>query len=311
MPHPQMMNNWNGWFVLDKPHGMSSNDALQKVRRHFGKVKAGHAGTLDPLATGILPIALGEATKVIPFAMDHTKTYVFDVEWGEERTTDDAEGDISHISSVRPTQQAIESILSSFVGAQLQTPPLYSAIKLQGKRACDRVRKGEDVTLSPRTIAIHGLCLLNISSPNTACFEVVCGKGTYVRSLARDIGRALGTAAHITALRRTRVGPFRESQAHTLEKVLEMQDHCALKEAVYSVDIVLDDIPVIILTDPNIDRLRKGQRLTGADIILDDSTEHPTGTVFRCYDTHGIFHALAHFDQNILSPYRVLNYVKE
>lgn len=301
------MNSWNGWVVLDKPLGLSSNDALQKVRRHFGRVKAGHAGTLDPLATGILPIALGEATKVIPFAMDHIKTYVFEVRWGEERTTDDSEGDVCHTSSLRPSVTDILSILPTFIGELSQMPPTYSAIKIQGKRACDRVRQGEEITLAPRTVRIHELRFIEAPSPHTARFEVICGKGTYVRSLARDIGRALGTAAHIATLRRTHVGPFQENQAHSLEKVLEMKDHCALKEVVYSVDIVLDDIPVIVLTDPNIDRLRKGQRLSGSDIILDESAEHSTGTVFRCYDTHGVFHALAHFYQNILSPYRVLN----
>jgi tRNA pseudouridine55 synthase len=208
----------DGWIVLDKPTGLTSTHALSMVKRQFKADKAGHAGTLDPLASGILPLAFGEATKTVPFVMDGEKAYRFTVLWGVETNTDDSDGEMVNSSANRPTRQQIEAILPRFTGVIMQVPPQFSALKIQGERAYDLARDGEVVKLEPREVEIISLELTDMTE-DTATFEAACGKGTYVRSLARDFGRILGCYGHIVALRRTRVGPFDENEAVKLSEI--------------------------------------------------------------------------------------------
>lgn len=209
----------HGWVILDKPLGMTSTQAVGYVKRLFDAQKAGHAGTLDPLATGILPIALGEATKTVSFAVDGEKAYRFTVRWGAETNTDDAEGSVVRTSEARPRLDEIEALLPSFIGEVAQVPPQFSAIKIDGERAYDLARDGETVALEPRLVVIQDLRVVDVPDADTTVFEAECGKGTYVRSLARDMGRQLGCFGHVIALRRTRVGPFSEDEAVTKDEI--------------------------------------------------------------------------------------------
>ncbi|TCD16346.1 tRNA pseudouridine(55) synthase TruB [Oricola cellulosilytica] len=208
----------SGWLVFDKPLGMGSTDAVSKIKWLFKAEKAGHAGTLDPLASGILPIALGEATKTVPYVMDGAKVYRFTVEWGAETATDDAEGDVLNRSGERPSLDAVEAILPDYTGTIQQKPPAYSAIKVGGERAYDLAREGAPVDIPAREVEIDSLSIVSHDEGRTA-FEVECGKGTYVRSLARDMGRQLGCYGHVVELRRTVVDPFDEEDAVTLEEI--------------------------------------------------------------------------------------------
>ncbi|PHS27375.1 MAG: tRNA pseudouridine(55) synthase TruB [Robiginitomaculum sp.] len=210
-----------GWLVLDKPLGLTSTQALGKARWLLDAKKAGHAGTLDPLASGVLPLAFGEATKTINFMMDARKTYEFTVQWGQSTTTLDAEGEVTGTSDVRPDRAAIEGVLGQFIGDIEQMPPAFSAIKVDGKRAYDLARAGEEVVLRARPVRIDALTLQDIPDADHAGFTVQCGKGTYVRSLMRDIAVALGAHGHVVRLRRTRVGPFEAAQAIGLEALEE------------------------------------------------------------------------------------------
>ena len=212
----------NGWLVLDKPVGMTSTHAVSVVKRLLQAKRAGHAGTLDPLASGLLPIALGEATKTVPFVMDGRKIYRFTVRWGEERDTDDAEGRATETSAERPTAEAIRALIPRFSGLIEQVPPRFSAVKIGGERAYDLARDGEVVELAPRPIEIHHLELVETPDPDHSVLAAECGKGTYVRALARDMGRALGCFGHVAALRRTAVGPFTEQIATDLEALQRM-----------------------------------------------------------------------------------------
>src|SRR5687768_10080213 len=209
----------HGWVILDKPIGMTSTHAVAVVKRLFSAKRAGHAGTLDPLASGGLPIALGEATKTVPFVMDGRKRYAFTVRWGEQRDTDDAEGQVVATSEIRPSEEAISGLLARFTGAIEQTPPRYSAVKIAGERAYDLAREGEIVEIASRRVEIHRLELIDMPDPDHAVFAAECGKGTYVRALARDMGLALGCLGHVEALRRTSVGPFGEESLILLEQL--------------------------------------------------------------------------------------------
>src|SRR5438874_3096119 len=209
----------SGWIVLDKPVGMTSTHAVSIVKRLFAAKRAGHAGTLDPLASGCLPIALGEATKTVPYVMEGRKTYQFTVRWGEERDTDDAEGRVIETQAKRPAEQEIHALLPRFTGRIAQVPPRFSAVKIEGERAYDLARNGEDVELVERPVDIHRLELIEIAGADHALFAAECGKGTYVRSLARDMGRALGCLGHVSALRRTSVGPFTETDAVGIDRL--------------------------------------------------------------------------------------------
>ena len=252
-----------GWLILDKPYGMTSTQAVGKIRFLFNAEKAGHGGTLDPLATGLLPIALGEATKTVSYAMDGRKVYRFTACWGEERTTDDLEGEVSATSDRRPSGKEIESILPRFTGEIMQAPPAFSAIKVDGERAYDLARAGETVELAERPILIEALRLVDVPDRDHATFEVTCGKGTYIRSLARDMGRALGTAAHVTSLRRVAVGPFTEDHMISLENLTELGHKApggdAKTGALLPIETVLDGIPALAIDEEQARRLKLGQ----------------------------------------------------
>ncbi|MFZ1989879.1 MAG: tRNA pseudouridine(55) synthase TruB [Alphaproteobacteria bacterium] len=249
----------HGWVALDKPKGMTSTQAVARVRRLFDAQKAGHAGTLDPLATGILPIALGEATKTVPFVMDRDKVYRFIIRWGEARTTDDAEGEVTQTSDVRPSEDAVRDALPSFVGEIWQTPPKFSAIKIDGERAYDIAREGGEVEIEPRLVEIYEAHYLGAKDADHTELEITCGKGTYVRSLARDLAQMLGTCGHVAELRRTRVGPFEEKSAISLEKLEALGDSPRHLESLFPVETVLDDIPALAVSGDQAARLRQGR----------------------------------------------------
>jgi tRNA pseudouridine55 synthase len=253
----------HGWVAFDKPLGMSSTQGVGKIRWLFDAEKAGHGGTLDPLATGLLPIALGEATKTVQWAMDGRKKYEFRIKWGAETATDDLEGEIIATSVLRPNHVSIESILNEFLGEITQIPPIYSALKIDGERAYDLARAGETPEMKPRQVLIEELKLLDGSNPEQADFEVVCGKGTYIRALARDIGRKLGCLGHLTLLRRTQVGPFTEKDMISLESLEELSHKPdrdeALQGALHSIETVLDGIPALAVIDGQAAQLRQGQ----------------------------------------------------
>ncbi|GLQ11391.1 tRNA pseudouridine synthase B [Devosia yakushimensis] len=254
----------SGWVVLNKPYDMTSTQAVGKVRWLFGAAKAGHAGTLDPLATGILPIALGEATKAVPQVQDGTKVYRFAIQWGSATTTDDAEGSVVATSDVRPDQAALLAVLPRFTGTILQRPPIYSALKIDGERAYDLARAGESVELAPREIDVDAIELLSHGTEKSV-LEVTCGKGTYVRSLARDIAEALGTRGHVSMLHRGAVGPFNDTDALTIEQ-LEALDISERDALLKSVSAGFTDLPEIRLDAQQATAVRHGNAvlLTGA-----------------------------------------------
>ena len=296
----------HGWIVLDKPIGMTSTQAVAVVKRLFQAKRAGHAGTLDPLASGGLPIALGEATKTVPFVMDGRKRYLFTVRWGEERDTDDTEGQVVKTSETRPTPEAIRGLLPQFTGLIEQTPPRYSAIKVQGERAYDLARDGEVVELAPRPVEIHKLILIEQKDNDHSVFEAECGKGTYVRALARDIGRILGCYGHICALRRTLVGPFGENDMIPLEQLEALCNRAAsgegsLADALLPVETALDDIPALAVTRADAARLHRGQ----AVLLRGRDAPNCSGTVY--VTVAGRLLALAEIGNGELIPKRVFN----
>lgn len=248
----------SGWVCLDKPLDLTSTDAVSRVRRAFNAQKAGHAGTLDPLASGILPIALGEATKTVPYLMEADKTYRFTIDWGTTTASFDREGAVTATSDVRPTPEAIRAALPRFVGEIQQVPPIYSAIKVDGERAYDLAREGIEVELKARTVRIDR-CELVDATDERATLEMDCGKGTYVRALVRDLAEALDACGHVSALRRTRVGRFSEQNAITLEKLQEMAHRGAGSEALLPVETALDDIPVLAVTNEDVFKLKQGR----------------------------------------------------
>lgn len=301
----------HGWLVLDKPLGLTSTQALAKARRLLNAEKAGHGGTLDPLASGVLPIAFGEATKTVSFAMDGTKVYRFTVAWGEQRTTDDAEGEVIARSAVRPTRDAVIAKLPAFEGFIQQVPPQFSALKVDGERAYDIAREGDVVDLEPRTVRIDRFELIDIPDADHATFDVTCGKGTYVRALARDLAEALGTAGHVSALRRLSVGRFTLDKAISLDELAAMDDNAALQDLLLPLATALDDIPALALTEAEAHRMRHGQsillvtrqdraRLKGLGDGAGDGE-----TVFASLGETPV--ALARIDGAEVRPVRVLN----
>jgi tRNA pseudouridine55 synthase len=251
----------HGWLCIDKPAGMTAAAVVSRIKRSLNAAKVGHGGTLDTLATGVLPIALGEATKTVSFAMDGAKTYVFEVRWGVATDTDDSDGQPIATSDVRPSEAAIKAALPRFTGAIRQVPPDYSAIKVDGMRAYDLARRGENPQLEPREVAVHRFDLLSQADADHARFEVDCGKGTYIRALVRDLARELGTAGHISALQRTRCGAFRLETAISLVNLEALGHKAAASEHLLSVATVLDDIPALALTAEEARRMSLGQSI--------------------------------------------------
>jgi len=253
-------NTVHGWVVLDKPLGLTSTQALGKVRKLLGGKKVGHGGTLDPLASGVLPLAFGEATKTIPYIMDTIKEYEFTICFGEQKNTDDAEGETIKTSDFIPNKNDILKVIPSFVGEINQIPPMFSAIKLGGKRAYDLARAGGEPEMKSRLVVIHKLELVEFIDKNHASFKVVCGKGTYVRSLARDIAKSVKSCGYVSSLRRTKVGSFEIKNAFSLEKLEELSHKGSAHRALLAIDSALDDIPGLNLTADEAQRLRAGLR---------------------------------------------------
>ncbi len=251
----------HGWLVLDKPEEITSTQAVGKCRWLLNAQKAGHGGTLDPLASGILPIAFGEATKTVPFVMEADKDYRFTIRWGASTTTQDREGDVTATSDVRPTQDAIEAVLEDMIGEIDQVPPQFSAIKVDGERAYDLARDGETVELKPRKVQLFDARLDACPSEDLAVISVSCGKGFYIRALVRDIAAALGAEGHVAALRRTRVGAFSEDIAITLEKFAEIGDRDALEAELVAIETALDDIPALAVKGDEASHLRQGREI--------------------------------------------------
>jgi tRNA pseudouridine55 synthase len=293
----------NGWLIFDKPRGMTSTQAVTKVKRLYQAAKAGHAGTLDPLATGVLPLALGEATKTVPFVVEGSKQYRFTVRFGAETDTDDADGRVVASSETRPTRAEIEAELPSFTGEIEQVPPRYSALRVDGARAYELARDDEDFELAARRVSIDSLTLADHPDPDHCELETHCGKGTYVRALARDLGRALGALGHVEQLRRTRVGPFGEERAITLAalKALAEGGHEALLTALLPVETALCDIPALAVAGPDADRLRRGQPvlLRGRDAPIVEGTVYAT--------SRGTLVAVGEVCRGELKPKRIFN----
>ena len=260
----------HGWIVLDKPPGLGSTDAVASVKRlvrqaGYPRTKIGHGGTLDRLAHGVLPIALGEATKLAGVALDAAKSYSFEVEFGVETDTLDADGAVVATSDARPTAAQVEAALPALRGAIEQRPPTYSALKVAGRRASDRARAGEEVTLATRSIHVHELTLetFSASEVDRVRLHARVSKGTYIRALARDLAHALGTVGHVTDLQRTAAGPFRLDRAHSLDSLGRLALGSALDQAVLPLGAALDDIPALPLLPAQAAMLRRGQRLVG------------------------------------------------
>ncbi len=297
----------HGWMVIDKPAGMTSAAVVGKARRLTGAAKVGHGGTLDPLATGVLPLAFGEATKTVAWAMDGAKVYRFTVRWGEARATDDAEGAVTATSDARPTIEEIASVLPRFIGDIDQVPPAYSAVKVSGKRAYALARDNQPVDLPPRSVIIHRLELIGAPDADHAQFEAETGKGAYMRSLARDLAVAVGTVGHIEKLRRTRVGPFAKEDAISLEKLAALGHSAPLADYLLPVETALDVIPALVLTEAEARRLQRGQPLP----VLPVASRSPLTDIAQgavvCAMAEGRLVALARIRGGEIWPLRVLN----
>ncbi len=297
----------SGWICLDKPLEMGSTEAVSKIRWMFNAQKAGHAGTLDPLATGVLPIALGEATKTVSQMMDAEKVYRFLIAWGSSTTTLDREGEVTATSDVRPTPEAVAAVLPRFVGEISQIPPNFSAIKVVGQRAYDRARDGVEFELPTRTVVVHAAAVSDVPDADHIEIEIRCGKGTYVRSLVRDIAAAVGAEGHVAMLRRLRVGPFSAKESITLDNLVDLVHRAALLEALLPVETALDDIPVLAVTDEDAFRLRQGRPL----VLLPRQVEllKPRVSASRAVSamTGGKLVALCELRAGQLSPTRVFH----
>ncbi len=300
----------HGWLILDKPEGPSSNGCVGRIRWLTGAAKVGHGGTLDPLASGVLPIAFGEATKTQSYAMDGYKTYEFRARWGESTDTDDAEGDVTARSDKRPTRDEIEAALPRFTGKISQIPPVYSAIKIDGERAYKRARRDEDVEIAPRDVEIVELRLLDIPDGDHADFEMRCGKGTYVRALVRDLALHLGCEGHIRRLRRTAVGPFSIEKAVKLDafEANEGEQAAALLEQyLLPVETVLDDIPALALTEQEARRLKHGQGVPVLPVAQRSPLRNVSQGDVVQVTANGTLLALARISGGEIRPFRVMN----
>ncbi|MFD1198184.1 tRNA pseudouridine(55) synthase TruB [Brucella gallinifaecis] len=315
----------SGWVIFDKPKGMGSTEAVSKIKWLFNAEKAGHAGTLDPLASGMLPIALGEATKTVPYVMDGTKVYRFTVSWGEERSTDDLEGVATQNSDKRPSRADIEALLPNYTGVISQIPPQFSAIKIGGERAYDLAREGETVEIPAREVEIDRLEIVDFADENRTEFEVECSKGTYVRSLARDMGRDLGCYGHISDLRRIEVAPFTEedlvtlaeleeawpplppkkeegaeaSEAEVAEQPAPRRDFSAMDALIIETGAALDCLPQVALSDDQAQRVRLGNP------VIIRGRDAPLEADEACVTTHGKLLAIGYIEQGQFKPKRV------
>src|SRR5690606_23164940 len=308
----------SGWVIFDKPKGMGSTEAVSKIKWLFNAEKAGHAGTLDPLASGMLPIALGEATKTVPYVMDGTKVYRFSISWGEERSTDDLEGEATQTSDKRPSREELEAILPNYTGVIKQVPPQFSAIKIGGERAYDLAREGETVEIPAREVEIDRLEIIEFSDNGPTTLEVECSKGTYVRSLARDMGRDLGCFGHISELRRIEVAPFTEDDLVTLEELeaawpplppkdeepaepIQRRDFSALDALVIETGAALDCLPQVALSDEQAQRVRLGNTviIRGRDAPLDADEAYVTA--------RGKLLAIGYIEHGQFKPKRVFS----
>jgi tRNA pseudouridine55 synthase len=297
----------NGWLVIDKPDGMTSTAVVNKVKWLLDARKAGHGGTLDPMATGLLPIAFGEATKTVAHIMDGPKTYRFTVRWGLETNTDDAEGEPVRESAARPDPAAVERALNEFSGWIEQVPPRFSAVKIDGVRAYKLARADKAVEMKSRAIEIHDIRMIGAPDPDHMEFAVISGKGAYMRALARDIARAVGTFGHISALRRKAVGPFDENDAISLDELESIGQIAAREQKLLPVETALDDIPALAVTESEAVRLRNGQAVSLLrKVDLQRIAEFDNGdTVLAKAGTKPV--ALVRYAAGEVKPFRVLN----
>ncbi|MFL6690545.1 MAG: tRNA pseudouridine(55) synthase TruB [Alphaproteobacteria bacterium] len=303
----------HGWVVVDKPQGITSTQAVAIVRRVFDAQKAGHAGTLDPMATGVLAVALGEATKTVPFAMEAEKTYRFTARWGEARDSDDSEGRVTATSNVRPSREQIDAALPQFVGQLTQVPPAYSAIRVQGERAYDLAREGEEVSLEPRTVSVDEAEVTGTPDSDHTQFEMHCGKGTYVRAWVRDLALALGTVGHVSQLRRTAIGGFSEKDAVPLETLRGSMHSPAAFEHLRPISTALDGIPALAVTGPDAVRLRSGNPILMRANLFARLSEEADGDDLQGLTVYlstgdGEPVALAALQAGELRPFRVFNF---
>jgi tRNA pseudouridine55 synthase len=314
----------SGWLVLDKPYRMGSTDAVSKIKWLFGAEKAGHAGTLDPLASGMLPLALGEATKTVPYVQDGAKVYRFTIAWGEERTTDDLEGEVTRSSEKRPSEAEIRAEMPKYIGVIMQIPPQFSAIKIAGERAYDLAREGETVEIPAREVEIDRFDLIEMVDENKAIFEIECGKGTYVRSLARDMGRDLGCYGYIADLRRTEVYPFTAEDMVTMEQIEAAlatvpmptpepregeerprsprpgPDQWRVLDALLlDTGSALDSLPQVVVTDDSAARIRSGNP------VIVRGRDAPVDAEEACAFSHGKLIAIGAIEAGMFKPKRV------
>lgn len=298
----------SGWINLDKPYDLTSTFAVSRIRRIFDAQKGGHAGTLDPLATGVLPIALGEATKTVPFLVDADKSYRFTIAWGRTTATYDREGETLAQSDVRPTLAQVAAVLPRFVGEIDQVPPAYSAIKVDGERAYDLARAGETVELASRKVTIFDARLVDAAHEDHVTLDIDCGKGTYVRALVRDIADALGACGHVSALRRTRVGAFTEQSAVSLDYLEDLGHKARQSEALLPVETALDDIPALAVTDEDAFRLKQGRSivLVPRQVEAVKARLKPGSRVVSAMSA-GVMVALCEMRAGRLEPSRVFN----
>ena len=301
----------NGWIIVDKQIGVTSRQVVTKISKTLNLKKVGHGGTLDPLATGILPIAIGEATKVISFIQNKNKRYSFIIKWGESTDTDDREGKTLEKSKHRPTQEEIIKTLSSFIGNILQKPPIYSAIKINGQRSYKLARKNIEIHHKYRPVKIYDLILKNVIDINSAEFEVKCGKGTYVRSLGRDIAEKLNTKGHIINLRRLSVGSFNEKDSIYIDFSQEIIHSPSILYKILPLKTVLDDIPALFLNETETRRVQQGQKihLNSLQFIKEIEVNHPnyndSEKICAIKDNNLI--ALIKIENGIMRPSRIIN----
>ena len=297
----------NGWLVIDKPSGFTSFQVVKVIRKLYSVKKAGHAGTLDPLATGILPVALGEATKTIPYIIYTDKTYHFTVCWGDDRDTNDSDGRVIATSKKRPSEESIMNILENFTGKFEQVPPDYSAIKVNGQRAYKLAREQKPVQLKARTVEVKSIKLLKIPDPDHAEFCVTTSKGFYVRSLARDLGLKLGTFGHIVSLRRSQVGSFYEKDSILLDSLLALEHSRDKFEALLPVERALDDIPALSLSESSAERLRCGQSISVTEEAnwLDEKPDKVNKLAYVTFNRKLL--AVVALQDDYLKPIRIFN----